>query len=163
MRALTAAMESSDPPQTLPNRLPRVLGSKRIAARERSDAFQRSLPKPTLLPAIIIPCYALLQPLLGRKIQYCGKRDPASTCFTLQTGLGFRRDPPAIDFGLHALQCSAFPQSLHIRPDHWILFRNRKERSESTANGLLGWRESGKPYRQHSGMNRRRSTICLSM
>ncbi len=48
-----------------------------------------------------------LQPLADRGVQDRGNRNSAEAGLAFQVGLEFAGQPPAIDFGLHALQCSA--------------------------------------------------------
>lgn len=66
----------------------------RIEEDRRSRAIRRISMQPAEAGAAPRHRHSLLhflQPLLGRKIQDCGKRDPASTRFTLQAGLSIER------------------------------------------------------------------------
>src|SRR5271168_96885 len=51
---------------------------------------------------------AFLEPFLNGFFQERGYRDLAVTGLALEVGLKVARHAPTVDFGLHALQCSAF-------------------------------------------------------
>jgi hypothetical protein len=83
------------------------LRAARVAAGDGPDERGSDGVEALLLFLLCNPHAALSEPLTGRGIENGGDRSAASAGLALKVLLEVLGNAPAIDFGLHALQCSA--------------------------------------------------------
>src|ERR1017187_8921843 len=96
------------PLETLADRLPRGLRPPRVAACDGSNAFHRRFVKVALFFVFPNRRRALFQPVAGGQIQHRRKRRLTDPRLAFQVRFQLARHTPTVDFGVHALHCSAW-------------------------------------------------------
>lgn len=92
---------------------------------------------------------ALAEPFAGGLFQDRRERNPAVTGPAFEIGLEFARQGPAVDFGFHALQCSAKLRCCNVQAWHgkmveWERRQSNRQAAQSGQEGTAdSWVEAG--------------------
>src|SRR2546423_1600611 len=95
--------------QPLANSIAGFLGAARIVSLNDSETARRRSMELTLSFLALEGCAAFLQPIAYGGIQDPGYGNFPELCRTLQVGFQVPGETPTVDFGFHALHCSAWP------------------------------------------------------
>jgi hypothetical protein len=93
--------------KALANRLTRSFRATRIATGKCTKTTRGGGMKEALRFVAAGVAIVFLEPVTNRAVQNGGHRNAAKACLAFQISLQFAGQAPAINFRLHALQCSA--------------------------------------------------------